>query len=69
MTAAERARKRLTGATTTTYWACIGRMPAEPPCGAGGVYEQALSGGAAEKHTDTTGHGTSTSLRPIKERP
>lgn len=43
--------------TTTTHWSCL-------TCQAGGVYEQAASGGAAEKHTKATNHATTTSLRP-----
>jgi hypothetical protein len=42
---------------TTTYWWCM-------ECDAQGVYQQALSGGAAEKHTTDTGHGTTSSLHP-----
>jgi hypothetical protein len=33
-------------------------------CDAQGVYQQALSGGAADKHTTDTGHGTTSSLHP-----
>ncbi len=51
--------------TTTTYWRCLGIPPNTPPCDEGGVYEQALTGGAAERHTQQTGHGTTTSLHPI----
>lgn len=52
--------------TTRTWWRCL--MPAMPPglrveCEARGVYEQAMSGGAAEKHTKDTGHGTETTIR------
>jgi hypothetical protein len=44
--------------TTTTWWRCM-----HPDCGASGVYEQALSGGAADKHTRASGHPTTSSIR------
>lgn len=46
----------------TTHWLCTGIPPRIPPCGAGGTYDQHATGGAAEKHTRDTGHGTLTSL-------
>lgn len=49
--------------TTTTWYRCLGRG-AEPPCAAAEQFEQASSGGAAEKHTRATGHGTTTTIRP-----
>lgn len=44
--------------TTTTWFRCL-----HPGCPVTGRYEQAMSGGAAEKHTSDTGHGTTTTIR------
>lgn len=57
----------MTRPTTRTWWRCLasGLPPAlRVECAARGVYEQALSGGDAEKHTTTTGHGTTTTIDP-----
>lgn len=44
--------------TTTTWWRCL-----HPGCATAGRYEQAMSGGAAERHAKATGHGTETTIR------
>lgn len=46
--------------TTPTWWRCL-------ECEAHGHYAQALTGGAAERHTRDSGHGTTTSLRPMED--